>query len=110
MTDKPFQQPTIPLERGEGTECDLERIEFMNRLGRVTEHLGLSMDATAGRIIEEIRDRVDAEREACASLSVQITVPDGADGWTPLEAWEEALLACDNAWREAIRAREASAE
>lgn len=95
---------------GEGSECDLERIEYMNRLGRVTEHLGLPMDATAGRIIEEIRGRVDAEREACASLSVQVTVPDGAEGWTPLEAWEEALLAADEAWREAIRARKASSE
>jgi hypothetical protein len=37
---------TTPLGRGEGTECDLERIEFMNRLGRVTEHLGLPMDAS----------------------------------------------------------------
>lgn len=104
------ENKTTPIERGEGTECDLERIEFMNRLGRVTEHLGISMDATASRIIEEIRDRVDAEREACASLSVQVTVPEGAESWTPLEAWEEALLAADEAWREAIRAREASAE
>jgi hypothetical protein len=101
---------TTRLERGEGTECDLERIEFMNRLGRVTEHLGLSMDATASRIIEGIRYLVDAEREACAGLSVSVTVPDGAESWTPLEAWEEALLASDEAWREAIRTRKASAE
>ncbi len=92
---------------GEGSECDLERIEYMNRVGRVTEHLGLPMDATASRIIEEIRDLVDAEREACASLSVHVKVPEGAESWTPLEAWEEALLAADEAWREAIRAREA---
>ena len=99
-----------PLKRGEGTECDMERIEFMNRLGHVTDHLGLSLDATAGRIIEEIHNRVDAEREACASLSVHVTVPEGAESWTPLEAWEEALLAADEAWRDTIRAREALVE
>lgn len=64
----------------EASECDVERIEFMNRLGRVTEHLGLAMDATGSRIIEVIRERVAAEREA----------------------WEEALLAADEAWREAF--------
>lgn len=45
------------------------------------------------------------EREACASVEVRVTVPDGADEWSPLEAWEEALSALDTEFRAAIRAR-----
>jgi hypothetical protein len=32
-------------------------------------------------------------------------VPEGADAWTPLEAWEGALLVFDEAFRDAIRSR-----
>ena len=86
-------------------EAEQERDEFFNRLGRVTEELRLPMDATASRIIEAIRERVDNEREACASVSVHLKVPEGAKTWTPLEAWEEALLVFDGAFRDAIRIR-----
>ena len=86
-------------------EAEQERDHFFNMLGRITSELDLPMDVTAGRIIEAIRDLVDAEREACASVSVTVTVPEGAEGWTPLEAWEEALIASDEAFRAAIRAR-----
>ena len=47
----------------------------------------------------------EAMREACASVEVRVTVPDGADEWSPLEAWEEALAALDTEFRAAIRAR-----
>jgi hypothetical protein len=87
------------------SEAERERVELLNRLGRVTEELGLPMDATAGRIIEVIRKRVDDEREACASLSVRVEVPPGAETWSPLEAWQEALVMLDAAFREAILAR-----
>lgn len=87
------------------SEAEQERDEFFNRLGRITEELRLPMDATASRIIEAIRERVDNERDACASISVQVKVPDGAETWTPLEAWEEALLVFDEAFRDAIRSR-----
>jgi hypothetical protein len=87
------------------SEAEQERDELFNRLGRVTEELGLSMDVTASRIIEVIRMRVDDEREACASLSVRVEVPPGAETWSPLEAWEEALTLFDEAFRAAIRAR-----
>lgn len=90
-------------------EAEAERDELFNRLGRVTEELGLPVDATASRIIEAIDMRVDDEREACASVQVHVTVPDGAENWTPLEAWEEALVAADEAFRAAIRRREAAA-
>jgi hypothetical protein len=63
------------------------------------------MDATASRIIEAIREHVDNEREACASVSVKVEVPEGAETWTPLEAWEEALNVFDDAFRDAIRSR-----
>jgi hypothetical protein len=63
------------------------------------------MDATASRIIEAIRERVDNEREACASVSVKVEVPDGAETWTPLEAWEKALLVYNEAFSDAIRGR-----
>jgi hypothetical protein len=86
-------------------EAEQERDEFFNRLGRVTEELRLPMDATASRIIEAIREHVDNEREACASVSVKVEVPEGAETWTPLEAWEEALLVFDEAFRDAIRSR-----
>jgi hypothetical protein len=86
-------------------EIEQERDEFFNRLGRITEELRLPMDATASRIIDAVRDRVDNEREACASVSVQVKVPEGAETWTPLEAWEEALLVFDEAFRNAIRSR-----
>ncbi len=86
-------------------EAEQERDEFSNMLDRITSELGLPVDVTAGRIIEAIYDLVDAEREACASVSVTVTVPDGAENWTPLEAWEEALIASDEAFRAAIRAR-----
>lgn len=86
-------------------EAEQERDELFNRLGRVTEELGLSMDVSAGRIIEVIRERVDEEREACASVSVRVDVPAGAETWSPLEAWEEALIVFDEAFRAAIRAR-----
>ena len=85
------------------SEAKQERDEFFNRLGRITEYLDLPVDATAQRIIETIRDRVENEREACASVEVRLTVPEGAESWTPLEAWEEALLAFDEAFRDAIR-------
>ena len=85
-------------------ETKQERDEFFNRLGRITEYLDLPVDATAQRIIETIRERVENEREACASVEVRLTVPEGAETWTPLEAWEEALLAFDEAFRGAIRA------
>lgn len=87
------------------SEAEQERDEFFNRLGRITEELRLPMDATASRIIEAIRERVNNERDACASISVQVKVPDGAETWTPLEAWEEALLVFDDAFRDAIRSR-----
>ena len=86
------------------TEAEQERDEFFNRLGRVTEYLGLPVDATAQRIIETIRERVENEREECASVEVRVIVPDGAETWTPLEAWEEAIIAFDEAFRGAIRA------
>jgi hypothetical protein len=86
-------------------EAEQERDEFFNRLGRITEELRLPMDATASRIIEAIRERVDNEREACASVSVKVEVPEDAETWTPLEAWEEALLVFDEAFRDAIRIR-----
>lgn len=101
---------TTPLDRGEGTECDLERIEFMNRLGRVTEHLGLSMDATASRIIEAIRDAIAAEREECAGISIPMTIPMHVDEWTPAEAFQEGTIHAVAEMRVAIRAREASAK
>jgi len=82
-----------------------ERDELFNCLGRVTEELGLSMDVTSSRIIEAISERVDNEREACASVSVRVEVPPGAETWSPLEAWEEALTLLNEAFREAIRAR-----
>jgi hypothetical protein len=87
------------------SEAEQERGEFFNRLGRITEELNLPMEATASRIIEAIRERVASEREACASVSVKVVVPEGADAWTPLEAWEEALLVFDEAFRDAIRSR-----
>ena len=87
------------------SEAEQERDEFFNRLGRVTEELRLPMYATASRIIEAIRERVDNEREACASVSVHLKVPEGAENWTPLEAWEEALIVFDGAFRDAIRSR-----
>jgi hypothetical protein len=87
------------------SEAEQERVELINRLGRVTEELRLSMDATASRIIEVIRERVDDEREACASVSVRVEVPPGAEKWSPLEAWEEALTLFDASFRAAIRAR-----
>jgi hypothetical protein len=86
-------------------EAEQERDEFFNRLGRITEELNLPMDATASRIIEAVRERVDNEREECASVSVKVVVPDGAETWTPLEAWEGALLVFDEAFRNAIRSR-----
>jgi hypothetical protein len=86
-------------------EAEQERNEFFNRLGRITEELNLPMEATASRIIEAIRERVASEREACASVSVKVVVPEGADAWTPLEAWEGALLVFDEAFRDAIRSR-----
>jgi hypothetical protein len=86
-------------------EAEAERDEIFNRLGRVTSELGLSMDVTASRIIEAIRDQVDEEREACASVTVRIEVPDGAETWSPLEAFEEGLLLSDEAFRNAIRSR-----
>ena len=94
---------------GESSECDLERIEYMNRLGRVTEHLGLSMDATASRIIEVVRERVAAEREECAGVSLPMTIPHHVDEWTPAEAFQEGTIHAVAAMRAAIRAREASA-
>jgi len=87
------------------SKAEQERDEFFNRLGRITEDLRLPMDATASRIIEAIRERVDNEREACASVSVHLKVPEGAENWTPLEAWEEALIVFDGAFRDAIRSR-----
>ena len=86
------------------SEAEQERDVFFNRLGRITEHFRLPVDATAQRIIEAIQERIDNEREACASVEVRLTVPEGAETWTPLEAWEEALLAFDEAFRDAIRA------
>ena len=85
-------------------ETEQERDEFFNRLGRITEYLELPIDATAQRIIETIRERVENEREACAGVEVRVIVPDGAETWTPLEAWEEAIIAFDEAFRDAIRA------
>jgi hypothetical protein len=87
------------------SEAEQERVELINRLGRVTEELRLPMGATASRIIEAIRERVDDAREACASLSVRVEVPPGAETWTPLEAWQEALVMLDASFRAAIRAR-----
>lgn len=89
-------------------EAEAERIELFNRLGRITDELGLPVDATASRIIEAIDTRVDDEREACASLDVRVEVPPDAETWTPLEAWEEALIALNKAWRDAVRNRAAS--
>ena len=85
-------------------ETEQERDEFFNRLGRITEYLELPIDATAQRIIETIREHVENEREACAGVEVRVIVPDGAETWTPLEAWEEAIIAFDEAFRRAIRA------
>lgn len=86
------------------TEAEQERDEFFNRLGRITEYLELPEDATAQRIIETIRERVENERESCASVEVRFTVPGGAETWTPLESWEEAIVVFDEAFRAAIRA------
>lgn len=92
------------------SEAEQERDVFFNRLGRITEALGLPMDATAQRIIEAIQERVDNEREACASVEVRLTVPEGAETWTPLEAWEEAIIAFDEAFRAAVRQNSAQAQ
>jgi hypothetical protein len=86
-------------------EVAAERDEMWNRIQRVQEHLSLPVDCTAQRIIEAIEDLRAGEREACASIEVRVTVPDGAGEWSPLEAWEEALLALNEAFRAAIRAR-----
>jgi hypothetical protein len=57
----------------------------------------------------EVADLIEAalreEREACASVSVRVEVPAGAETWSPLAAWEEALIAFNKAFRAAIRAR-----
>lgn len=45
------------------------------------------------------------EREACVSVDVRVEVPPGAETWTPLEAWEEALTVLNEAFRAAIRRR-----
>ena len=90
------------------SEAEAERDELFNRLGRVTSELGLSMDCTASRIIEAIYEKVDDEREACASVELRVEVPEGADQWTPLDAWEEALTLAVTAFRDAIRARGAA--
>lgn len=42
-------------------EC-ADRIDFLNRLGRVTEELSLPFDATGSRIVEAIRAYSDFER------------------------------------------------
>ena len=95
----------VATARREGMEeIEQERDEFFNRLGRITDDLGLPVDATAQRIIEAIRELVANEREACASVEVKVNVPEGAEAWTPLETWEEALIAFDEAFRDAIRA------
>lgn len=94
----------------EASECDVERIQLLNRLGRVTEHLGLSMDATASRIIEVIRERIASEREECAGISLPMTIPNHVDEWAPAEAFQEGTIHAIAAMREAIRAREALAE
>ena len=102
--DPAVSQAAADLVATARRETEQERDEFFNRLGRITEYLDLPVDATAQRIIETIRERVENEREACASVEVRLTVPEGAETWTPLEAWEEALLAFDEAFRDAIRA------
>ncbi|MFN8996544.1 MAG: hypothetical protein ACK5X3_23170 [Pseudomonadota bacterium] len=106
----PVLTPEEATARREGksgehlSEAEQERDEFFNRLGRITEYLDLPVDATAQRIIETICERVENEREACASVEVRVIVPEGAETWTPLEAWEEAIIAFDEAFRYAIRA------
>ena len=89
-------------------EAETERDLLFNRLGRVTSELGLPVDATASRILGAIDEKVADEREACASLDVRVEVPADAETWTPLEAWEEALIALNEAWRDAVRKRAAS--
>lgn len=84
-------------------EAEAERDELFNRLGRVTESLDIPEDSTAGRILDAIREREAAVQAACASVSVRVEVPEGAEAWSPLEAWEEALAAFDTEFRAAIR-------
>ena len=84
-------------------EAEAERDELFNRLGRITSELGLPVDCTASRIIEAIRERIDDERERCVGVEVKVEVPEGAEDWTPLEAFEEGMLLLDTAFRDAIR-------
>ncbi|MDQ1077972.1 hypothetical protein [Pseudoroseomonas cervicalis] len=91
--------------RVERTEIERDHIEISNRLGRVTEHLGLPEDATAGRIIERIGEVLADEREACASVSLPMKVPEFVDEWTPAEAFFEGTVHAVSAFRQAIRDR-----
>ena len=83
---------TIPGEYK--SEAEQDRDELFNRLGRVTEELGLSMDVTASRIIEVIRERVDDEREACAEAARCVTIPEDACAAEAHGRISAALEAC----------------
>ena len=80
-----------------------ERDELWNRVQRIQEYLGLPEDCTAQRIIDAISERVSDAQEMCASVQVKVTVPDGAEEWSPLEAWEEGINCATIEFRETIR-------
>jgi hypothetical protein len=53
-----------------------------------------------------IKEAVEMEREACASIEVHLTTPDrDYTTMSPLDAYEAALIDAAIAFREAIRAR-----
>lgn len=80
-----------------------ERDEMWNRVQRVQEYLSLPEDCTAQRIIGAISERVSEAQEMCASAQVTVIVPDGAEEWSPLEAWEEGINCAIIEFRETIR-------
>jgi hypothetical protein len=82
---------------------------YEDRKGRWVTPAELAADGDTyyGRIFTpaEVEAVRRDEREACASVSIRVEVPSGAETWSPLEAWEEALTLFDEAFRTTIRAR-----
>lgn len=109
-----MSEQTTPEAEPERTEID-----WLNAWGVVTSELGVPWGASARRVVEAIRERVDEQRdlyemtreerdalanaiEAVRGVEPAMTIPEHVNDWEPAEAFFEGTIHAAQAFRAAI--------
>lgn len=106
-------------DRTPDAEPERTEIDWLNAWGVVTSELGVPWGASARRVVEVIRERVDEQRdlyeltreerdalanavEAVRGVEPAMTIPEHVNDWEPAEAFFEGTVHAAQAFRAAI--------